>query len=456
MKIFPILSLMVVPYLLSAQENWEQVYPDYWQGLTGLSKCFDMQLLPSEGYLLAGATDYPTGAIRHSIRLLKTDFEGALIWDTTLRKGAIAYEEAHSIWPLESGGYLIGGTNFRSFYFEHLKLTGESAQTTLSLGKESSAETIRQVSGTEFIVGGWGTSNDGVSAYGYLLQVGFEGVSWQREYTFANNIRFMDIELFPSGDIIVAGQQDSKALIARLNPIGDTIWTRTFQLTAADQILDLDITPNGTLIFCGRGEELGVSLPIIGQMNSDGELDWLSSSPSINVGEASSIAFLPEDKIIITGSLTSFFGYESSGFIAQYDWNGEEEWAELLPDDARGAAVQLTEDQCILVAGNQGSDFYLMKKCSLTNSTDQSQYKKLTIDLFPKPAQEYIQIRLSETPLAKTSIRIFDLAGKPLKHALLAKQETIIPISDLRPGIFFFLVEIEGRIFNSGKLIIQR
>ncbi len=77
------------------------------------------------------------------------------------------------------------------------------------------------------------------------------------------------------------------------------------------------------------------------------------------------------------------------------------------------------------------------------------------VHIYPNPAREYFMIPESFGPVL--SFRVVDLSGKQvMNHPLPADPGTPHAIPDLRPGIYFILIDNPDGATSTGKLVVQQ
>ncbi len=95
---------------------------------------------------------------------------------------------------------------------------------------------------------------------------------------------------------------------------------------------------------------------------------------------------------------------------------------------------------------------FLLSKASVIETWNK------TADVFPNPSTEYVVVRLKEE-LANTSIiRVYDANGNIMLTSELQSSVTSanISTSSWNAGSYYFTVESDGNIFNSGNFTVVR
>jgi len=104
----------------------------------------------------------------------------------------------------------------------------------------------------------------------------------------------------------------------------------------------------------------------------------------------------------------------------------------------------------LYIAGINSGTIYRIVDNNLLGLEDQIQEPDFT--LFPNPAKDILEIRVSHLTDALDELSIFDITGKLIQSTVLTNIQTTISLGDFRAGVYFV------QLANSGvtqKLIIQ-
>lgn len=125
------------------------------------------------------------------------------------------------------------------------------------------------------------------------------------------------------------------------------------------------------------------------------------------------------------------------------------------------------------IAGNGGSISYSVGQVAYETITSQSYsiaqgvqqpYEIFSTDVedlfddfetmvYPNPATDMVNVRISEIYFRKPDFRLLDINGKELKNGSLSQRETSIPFSSYPSGTYVLLISENGKALRSFKII---
>jgi hypothetical protein len=166
-------------------------------------------------------------------------------------------------------------------------------------------------------------------------------------------------------------------------------------------------------------------------------------------GGAFSLVYGSDGNIYVAGEITDSTAFPDFTVISLTS-TGTQRWFYQNND---GAAYSLVygSDGNIYIAGyswgsGTGTDFTVISLTSGTGIKEVIENCKLEIEgfsLYPNPVKSFFTVRLSQT-VDRSPIKIFDMAGKVVKEAIITKPSSQIDISDLPDGVYFISVK-EGK-----------
>lgn len=398
-----ILRISLVPVFFSAllclqlqAQGWERIF---FEGM-GQAMSFDAKPTPDGGYIAVGEVDLPTGAVRHFIQLTKTDAAGNLQWQKTINENSITYEAANSIWPLDDG-YLVAGsiqtTPFFSgnIYLLRLDTQGDTLWTQqYEAGGYTLAHSLYPTADGGFIIGG-SNQADFQADYltGVVLKINSDGsLQWMNNYSEDNHgIVFRDV--IPTDDgFLAVGAKDGLSFAARLDAVGDTIWTRQYPMTTGSSAYAAVEHPVGGFVITGHADGFAGPFPYAIKIDETGNQEWELAPSGFGSGRAVDITYHPDGGFVLCGSLVDFSfnggagGLSQNGFILKMSADGVEEWSRIfydLDNDAitpQAASVEPAGDGGFILAGTNSGGHYLMKTDGMGNTITNRIEGRVVID----------------------------------------------------------------------------
>ena len=132
--------------------------------------------------------------------------------------------------------------------------------------------------------------------------------------------------------------------------------------------------------------------------------------------------------------------------IVVYDYSNTPRLTDVIPT--------AFEHLCIPVDDAWGLEgVSRIEECVTTNLEDDI-FSEKEIQLFPNPANDFIQLNLEKLDLKfPKTIEIFSVSGKKVFEQKINKKEILIDVSKLTPGTYIFKIEIENNKRLTQKLI---
>lgn len=97
----------------------------------------------------------------------------------------------------------------------------------------------------------------------------------------------------------------------------------------------------------------------------------------------------------------------------------------------------------------------LLRNCENSNSANDITLDKIPIAVFPNPFSSQTTFSIQNEEYINSKLEIMDMLGRVVKQATF-KQKTIIWSKDNSPsGVYFYRLIFNGKIINSGKLVIE-
>ena len=245
-------------YLVKTNSNgdtlWTKIY-----GNPDILACYYGKQTNDHGYIMVGQSDNGT-----DIRLyaLKTDSNGIKIWDKSY--GGFAGQSALSVCETNSNGFIIAGytNSFGSgqedIYLIKTNIYGDTLWTKTIGG--TGAERCQNIQPTidgNFILVGNTTSYSAGNYDVFLLKIDTNAsVIWSKTYGGIETDFGQSVEQTHDGGYILTGSvgmggNNIDALLIKTNPVGDTLWTKTYGGTVSDQGNSVRTTADNGYVVCG-------------------------------------------------------------------------------------------------------------------------------------------------------------------------------------------------------------
>ncbi|KUJ99602.1 MAG: serine/threonine protein kinase, partial [Thermococcales archaeon 44_46] len=148
-----------------------------------------------------------------------------------------------------------------------------------------------------------------------------------------------------NGDIIVVGQKEKDAFVARLDKDGNVKWFRTYGGDKWDIFNDVKIAPNGDIIVAGSSWSFSASDKDVWilRLDSEGNIKWQKTYGGSNADVANAVAIAPNEDIIVAGYTESFGAGDWDVWVLRLDADGNVKWQKTYGgkwrDEATGVAI---------------------------------------------------------------------------------------------------------------------
>ncbi len=262
---------------------WNKTYGDSSYVLNSVEQTTD------GGFVAAGKI---TNLSLSDVFLVRTNAAGDTLW--TKNYGGVSYDYAYSVRQTPAGGFIIAG------YSESFNSTGvyiiETDQNGNILWTKSYGNTlfdyaseVQNTSDGGFIITGtaYDTSNFSIDM-GVVKLNGAGDTLWTRSFYCSGTNKGpggKSVVQTTDGGYIVLGNSDAayqmsgQSPLIRLNPNGDTLWTRSLYFQyGSNNLSSIKQTPDGGFIIAGSFLASGVaftgSLPLLIKINGNGDTLW--------------------------------------------------------------------------------------------------------------------------------------------------------------------------------------
>jgi len=510
--------LLLSAHLANAQMAFQKTYGDSInQASNDVIKTLD------GGYLLTGVTS-PVGFNDPDVYVVKTDSAGILEWAYSL--GNMHDDEGTSAIQLADSSYIITGPTVQVFlinadiYLIHLDKNGTRISdyvfgTNYDYDMPSA---IISTSDNGFLIGGMTDAGPGLASDCYVLKFdqnlilefanaygdsGTQGVS-DLIQTSDNNFVFV-------GNTSEFGSTINKILICKINPFGDLIWSKTYDLNSfilPSAIVEMN---NKELAVSGRVNDFGAGEEDLFLLKVDSAGNFLRCKTIGSTGGefSSDLVKLPGNNLVLVGN-TSGFG-SPGGFIAQTDSDGYVINATIFPSALSltsavpGLHGSIAISGCTNTFGSGANDMILISSDNSAHFCNSLSVSPLTmrivlledsvtflsapagqimssgtvidsfgteyiictgtgideinknenqISIYPVPSNVNFIVKFSDR-ITKGKIMIFNVVGENIFEVSISNEsEKEINVESISQGIYFVKV-IDGKNIYSKKLIVE-
>ncbi len=205
---------------------------------------------------------------------------------------------------------------------------------------------------------------------------------WQHTYHVGevNHELFNYLNVFPSGEIILAGTNGSSPHAKMVDTDGEIIWEKTFQNDPNYTVQYGIEYSDSTFILMGYS-----SIGFVGELtlfllkiDIEGNLLWEKNLSTTNIGIPSAIELTSDGGFAIIGTLNSLIS------LVKLNAQGDMEWGQAyqISDDDRGSILKQTSDNGFIIGGStHGIDNNFFPVMIKTDSFGLAKWIKIEHDL---------------------------------------------------------------------------
>ena len=447
--------VFILPISINAQ-GWDKVYPsDSIVFGLGFSIGFEVDLTSEGGYLLGGEVDLPTGAIRHYLRLVKTDQLGNVIWKHTYNEDDVVNEEVRFVKELPNQEIIVASSKNGFPSFRKLDALGNSIW---EKTYESDTFHIAQ-SGIICLDGNYlfacysSILSDAVFS---VLKFDVEGnLIWKKHHTLLGGGTPLAISETSDGGYIATGNLDSKVTLFKISPEGDLDWTKSYEFSTFDNGFTVKQTSDGGYIVGGVTTGINSNLPLVFKTDSLGNGEWTKVLTGNPKHQISNIILKPDGNYVAVGALQGFWDFSQNGFIIELDDLGEEVWSEDFTSlNQQIASIKPTPDNGYILAG-VASEGMLLKKIGGTTSIKNNALSNFNIEVFPNPMISQTTFEIKTANFKNINLQIFDVMGKMVREETHTDSIFTFYKKNFSSGIYFYKIKNGNVLLGNGKLVID-
>jgi hypothetical protein len=434
---------------------------------------FSVQQTQDGGYILAGGAGTPTPS-GMEMYLVKMDANGVLEWEHTY--GTMLLDMAYCVRQSSDGGYVLCGV-FNGFGNDTLTIIRTDGVGEVlwehryggGLGRDIGYSLVETMDGGIAVTGFTGS---GTALDIHVLKVDVDGQQlWSRVFDmggseYGNTIR----QLVDGGFMVLAdnGELDSDGDIhlLRLNEVGDTLWTRTFDSGEQDHARGLWVNSDGGYtiaggrgypnrdIFLVRTDALGNEL--WRRFHGDPSLDELA----MDVQQRDDGGFIfcgrKEDPVLNRIGM-HLFSTDADGYIL---W--EREWqrgifceAISLDRTTDGGSVLLGHTTDTLGGSVFGHMFLVKTDGAGYSSVQETLHSGLLLRLYPNPTTNTVTVEVGDATLER--IQAFDALGRSVVDRTVRHfGPQVIDLSAQGSGTYLLIATLSGGQRAMARVLVSR
>ncbi len=340
---------------------------------------YSVQQTTDGGYIVVGqkAPDDTADHTNNYVYLIKTNLTGDTLWTRTF--GGTGHDYGNSVQQTTDGGYIVAGVTYSfgagraDVYLIKTNSLGETLWTKTFGGSElDHGYSVRQTDDDGYIVAGR-THSFGAGDWDvYLIKTDSLGDTlWTKTYGDANwNVSYSVQQTDDGGYIIAgytkaAGHLNYDCYLIKTNPLGDTLWTKTYGRDRSDHGYSVQQTTDGGYILAGTSyiPDSAYDCVWVIKTNHSGDIMWEKVYASTDGNRRNFVQQTEDGGYIIAGSKTGnhfdvyLIKIELFPEIIVTSPNGGEEWQSDSTYDITWTSYQTSGAVKIEYSLNNGVDW---------------------------------------------------------------------------------------------------
>jgi len=423
------------------------------------------------GYIAAGTTD-SYGAGGYDIYIVKTNEYGDTLW--TKAYGGTGDEVSSDIIHSSDGGYaIIGRTNSfgegsNDCYLIKINQSGDTIWTKTYGGTgNENAYRIVQTADNGYIITGNSESYGPVTGSIYIIKINTLGDSlWMRIYykqdvnTGYDIIQTLD-DNFLIGVTLSNTVSTHDFMLLKINPIGDTLWTRVYDKGGDDWLSSVVELSNGDIVVSGKTNSIGYGGDdvFLSRYNSNGNEIWFKTFGGSDDDLGGKIILTNDSCIVFSGTTYSFGNGSCDVYLIKTNLDGDTIWTKTyggINFDMGGGSILETNDNGFITGGitesfGNGIQMYLVKTredgFALTNECNYSDLK-----VFPNPSNGFVNVAFQPEFAFPLSYSISNIEGKTIFFGILQHKSQTITIP--KKGVYIITFH-KNEISFSKSIIVE-
>jgi hypothetical protein len=351
-----VIVMVMVPHVVSAHPDtlWTRTYGGELE-----DQGYAVAQSSADGYVIAGLTR-SFGAGGRDVYLVNIDQEGDPAW--TRMHGTYDGEYANAVAQTADGGFIVAGWDGQIgdswIYLVRTNAAGGALWQNSYEGDEATAVAESPQGG--FIV--VGSKGEDVC----LMRTDAIGnTAWSKTYGGADPEYGQSFVIGQDGGYIIAGWTSSfgaggkDVYVIGTNSSGDTLWTRAYGGALNDKGQAVSQTADGGFIVAGmtRSYGEGDADVFLLKMNPYGDTLWTRTYGGLDDDFGMSVVETADSGYIVAGTTYSFGGGEADVYVLRTDSLGNTLWTSTFggSGDDYGYAIMRTANGGYIIAGSTES-----------------------------------------------------------------------------------------------------
>jgi hypothetical protein len=462
------LAAILLPSSLRAQITFVRTY-----GGSGNDEGWSVQQTTDGGYVIAGQTgpEWPA-----DVYLVKTDSEGDTVWTKTFGGS----DDDYGCWIRQTtdGGYIVAGftysygTGMDDLYLIRTDADGNALWTRTYGGSESDAGfSVQQTADGGFIASGMTMSFSRDWEAAWLVKTDAVGdTEWTRTFE-GQYFQGVWVQQTDDSGFIVTGSSGGTKLI-KLDSSGSLIWIKAYP----GEGYSVQQTADGGYIVAGKegsNEERDV---YIIKTDGDGDTLWTRTFGGTRADEGLSVQQTTDGGYVVVGYSVAYGTDGKDAYVLRLNDEGDTLWTRTFggPDHDCGTSVQQTADGGFVITGWTGSlgaggtDAWLVKTDSLGNLRNPEANPPgepgLSLSCKPNPCRNWAVLHLAtgRHDHSASTLRVFDAQGRVIRSlsSLLSSSPSLTwdgtdDLGRTSPsGTYFARVDVGGKHATT-RVILQ-
>ncbi|MEM9921828.1 MAG: T9SS type A sorting domain-containing protein [Bacteroidota bacterium] len=450
---------------------WSMVY-----GGSNTDLGYAVEATSDGGFILAGATQ-SYGAGGADVLLVKVDQTGQVSWAKTF--GGSGWDEGFDVAVTEDGGFIVAGRS-NSFgagdgdiYAVKTTASGELSWTKTygGSGNEDAQQVVQTADGGYIFVGhtvSFGAGNSDI----YLVKTNASGdIEWTKTMGGANFENGNTIALTLDGGYIVSGntnsfgQGESDIYLAKLDNLGNMLWSKTYGGGKTENSYYLVQEAGGEYVMAGLTNSFGgggVDAFLI-KVNASGDVLWSKTYGGGMDDFCNALHLSAEGRYIFAGNSRSF-DMQNRAYILSADEQGNSGGCNQFTPSITAVDVSFqvgsggstasggTSQSPTIMADQLNTQDSIL--CLITQVNES--FEPTNYSIYPNPISHLGVLTFDNPNQRQHQLLLYDLHGKIVwsKDDITTDR---IPIykGSLSSGLYLFVLLSDGAIKTKGKIVLE-